>query len=383
MQKLEEYLEEHLKEVVDLHQWLFRNPEISGKEFETSKRIVEFLRDKGYEVEYPFAHQPTGFKATDGSKRKHKAALLVEYDALPDIGHACGHSLSASISILAGLILKNYQDELDTDIHLIGTPTEETVGAKVDMVREGVFDGYNFSMMVHLDNKNRTKVKLQALDSTLYTFKGRAAHASAAPWEGKNAFNGAQLMFHALDMLRQHMKPGCQIHGIIRHGGEAPNVVPEKVSLELYSRAYTRDTLDELNHLIDDCARGAAIATQTNWEKTPTANGFDNLRPNKKAEEILGEIFEELGLENQEDPNEIFGSSDAGNVSNICPTMHPTLKVVEDGVPIHTRAFAEAIGSPRAHGALKTGALMIAKTVKEVFKDEKTLQEVKDSFLNM
>lgn len=380
MKSIEGLLSTYYDDAKELHQWLFSHPEISGKEYEGSKRIVELLKKQGYDVIYPFSGLETAFKATFGSGYTHKVALLVEYDALPDIGHACGHSLSGAISVLAGLVLKEFQEELDTAIHLIGTPTEETVGAKCDMVRQGVFEDYQLAMMVHLDNKSRVSISLQALDSYLFTFKGKAAHASAAPWEGRNAFNGAQLMFHALDMLRQHMKPGCQIHGIIRQSGEAPNIVPERVSLELYTRALTRDLLDELNLLVEDCAKGAALATQTTWTKEPTANGYDNLRPNATAEKVLRGIFKHLGIDDESDPEEIFGSSDAGNVSQICPTLHPTLQVAPSGVAIHTRDFAESLLSPRADEALREGALMIIHEVLEIFSDPELITQLDEDF---
>ena len=193
----------YLPELTAFNDDLADHPEVSGEEYETSRKIVGLLRDKGYTVQYPYAGRPTAFHAVYGADdHKYKVAIMVEYDALPEIGHACGHCLSCSISLLAGLVLRDLQDALNTDIHLVGTPVEETDGAKCDMVRQGVFDNYSMAIMVHLYNENLITPKLQALACYEYIFHGKAAHASSAPWEGINALNGVQLFFHAIDMMR-------------------------------------------------------------------------------------------------------------------------------------------------------------------------------------
>lgn len=374
-------IEEYQGELAALSDHIADHPEISGQEYQTSKTIVELLRRRGWQVEYPFAGLETSFRAVQGeNRRRHKAALLAEYDALPDIGHACGHCLSGAITILAALALAELQDELDTDIHIVGTPAEETDGAKCGMVDRGVFAGYDMAIMVHLYNSNLIAPKLQGLASYLYRFHGKAAHASAAPWEGVNAFNAAQLMFHAVDMLRQHSKPDAQFHGIIRHGGEAPNIVPEEVTAEFYVRALDKYYLQELVDKVDDCARGAAIATQTTWDKIATAAVYDNLKPNPTGIAALEEVYAELGLPLNGDPDKLFGSSDMGNVSFACPAFHPCLQLVDPEVAIHTREFAAAVKTPRGHQALADGAKIIALTVAKIFGQEERLQAMKSDF---
>lgn len=353
------------------------NPEESGREFASSARIVELLREQGYAVEYPFAGLKTAFRGIFGrNDHKYKIALMVEYDALPEIGHACGHSLSGAISILAGLSLRDLQDALNADIHIVGTPDEEASGAKCAMVRDGVFDGYHMAMMVHMYDQNLLAPKLLAMDSYLYRFRGKAVHASAKPWEGVNALNAVQLMFHAIDMLRQHVTTDVRMHGVIRNGGAAPNVVPELATAEVFIRALDRNYLNDLVRKVDDCARGAAIATQCTWDKEETALPFDNLLTNEPGLDALEEVFGELGLPLNGDTEAIFGSSDAGNVSFACPTFHPCLQVADRGVAIHTRAFAKAMKSQRANKALETGAKLIAYQVCKIFSDEKRIQEM-------
>lgn len=363
-----------------INDYLADNPEVSGEEFKSSKTIVELLREQGYQVEYPFAGYDTAFKATYGEKtHSRKVAVMTEYDALPGLGHACGHCTSAAISLLTGLSLKEMQDELDVDIDIIGTPIEETDGAKCTMVKRGVFDKYDMALMVHLYGGNLLAPKLQALDSFIYKFHGKSAHASASPWDGNNALNGVQLMFHAIDMLRQHVKPDVRIHGVVRDGGLAPNIVPETASAEFYVRSMSRDDLNDLMKKIDDCAKGAAIATQTTFEKIATAESYDNLKDNPTGVKVLAETYEELGLELGNGDN-IFGSSDAGNVSMVCPTFHPILQLVDSNIAIHTREFAEAVKSPRAYEAIIIGSQILILQILKIFTDDEKFNAMKKDF---
>ena len=339
---------------------LAEHPELSGQEVRSCAQITALLKERGFMVETPFAGFSTGFRAVKGGdSHKRKVALLTEYDALPEIGHACGHCVSAGISVLAGLALSSMQDELDADIHIIGTPAEEAGGAKCIMAAGGVFDRYDMAMMIHLYNSNMATVRMQALRCYRFNFHGRAAHASAAPWEGRNALNGLQLMCVAMDMLRQHLRPECQLHYCIKNGGAAPNIVPEEASLELYMRAQSGDVMDDLQKKIFDCARGAALATQTEVDWLATGNAYDCLTENEAGTACLRGIYDELGIEQNGDEKKTFGSSDAGNVSSRCPTFHPMLQLTPAGVPIHTREFEAAVHTPVAHDVIALGAKVI------------------------
>lgn len=378
--KIFENIENLKKECWCINMFLADNPEASGFEYNSSARIVEFLKAKGYEVEYPFAGYDTAFRGTYGQKRfSRKVAIMVEYDALPVIGHGCGHCLSASISLLAGVALAELQEELNVQVDIIGTPMEETDGAKCRMVKNGIFDEYDMAMMIHLYNENLVESKLQALASYMYVFKGRASHASAAPWDGRNALNGAMLMFHAVDMLRQHVRPDVRMHGVIRNGGEAPNIVPEEASAEFYIRSTDTAYRNELIKKVEDCARGAAIATQTEYSIIETAESYDSMKSNETGLKVLKETYEELGLE-PGDPNIVFGSSDAGNVSFRCPTFHPTVKIAEKDVALHTRKFEAAVRTDVARKALVDGGKIIALQVLKIFSDEEKYRQMKADF---
>ena len=374
-------IRENLDEVAVLNDDLADHPEVSGQEFRSSRIIVDLLTSKGFSVQYPYADYSTAFLGIYGSNaHSHKVAILTEYDALPGIGHACGHCLSAFISVLAALALKDVQDALDTDIHVIGTPMEETSGAKCGMIEQGIFDRYDMAIMVHLYDSNLVSPKLQAIACYEYIFHGKAAHASTAPLEGINALNAVQLFYHALDMMRQHVRPDAQFHGIIRDGGQAPNIVPERASAEFYIRALDREYLRQLTGMVDRCAEGAAIATGATWEKRPTAPVYEDWKHNKTGETILTEVFRELGLPSNGDPNKIFGSSDAGNVSHVCPTFHPCLQVSDQGVDIHTEAFAACMKTPCAHQVLETGAKLIAFFTSKIFSNDDLFHQIKSDF---
>ncbi len=374
IKKYEGHLMTHSNDLAD-------NPEVSSEEYESSRKIVELLNHYGYRCEYPFMEIETAFRGIYGeNNHKYKIALLTEYDALPEIGHACGHCLSGSISLLAGIATKDLQEELNADIHIIGTPAEETDGKKCYMADQGLFDNYDFAIMVHLNNQSLVRPKLQCLSGTMYNFKGKAAHASAAPWEGRNAFNAAQLFFHAIDMLRQHTFPETQFHGIIHKGGEAPNIVPEHVLVEQYVRALDRDYMYNVQDMVDKCAEGACIATGTTWDKYKKDADFYNLKSNNTVEKVIEEVYGELGIELNGDPDLVFGSSDVGNVSYCCPGFQPCLQIADLDTPIHTRGFAENIKSERAHQGLIDGAKIIAFSIAKIFSDEENIKAMKVDF---
>ena len=373
----------NLEKVIEINDYLSDNPEISGEEYKSSKKIVSFLRNEGWRVEYPYDNIETAFKATYGvDNHSRKVAIMVEYDALPEIGHACGHCTSCATSLLAGISLTDYQDELDVDIHLIGTPVEETNGAKATMTKDGVFDKYNMAIMLHMYDRNILSPVALALNSTLYTFHGKPAHAASHPWDGINAFNAVQLMFHGIDMLRQHVRPDIRIHGIIRYPGEAPNIVPEKCSAEIYARGLERDYLNKVIEKIDNCAKGAAIATGTTWEKIATANPYDNLRRNEVGIKALEEAYEEMGLEVYKDTNHLFGSTDAGNVSNVCPTFHGTIKLVDEGISIHSIDFANKTKGDVANQTIYNGACIIGLQIIKIFGDKNRFDQMEKEFQN-
>ena len=264
-----EEIAELIQKVDELGRYLTNHPEVSGEEKESCEYITQFLKKEGYEITAPYGEMPYSFRAVDKEKKHFhgkKAVFLCEYDALPEVGHACGHSYSCAISILGALLLKKFYPDLPMRIDLVGTPGEEFVGGKCYMTENGAFDEYEYAAMIHLYNRDSTYFEILASNDRYFTFHGKAAHASAFPEEGVNALNAARLYMEAMDMWRQHITKDCQFHGIVVKGGEAPNIVPEEVCLDYYYRAATLENLWKLNKISENCARGAALATGTEVE---------------------------------------------------------------------------------------------------------------------
>ncbi len=368
-------------EVAALSDDLAAHPELSGEEFESSRKIVALLRKGGFDVEYPYLGLPTAFRAVrgkpDGASR---VALLVEYDALPEIGHACGHNLHGSMSVLAGLALAPLMERIDGELVLFGTPAEETNGAKVLMADRGAFDGFDLALMIHCHGgATFVPYRSLAMDAVEFVFRGKAAHAAGMPWEGKNALNGVQLLFHAVDMLRQHVRPEVRMHGIVSKGGAAPNIVPETAEARFYFRAPKRAYLDQVLDQVHDCARGAALATGTEVEWRNFEFSFDDVLPNGAAEAMMEEIFSDLAVPLSPSPGAL-GSSDVGNVSYRCPAIQPEMDFTGRHVAAHTREFAAAVTGPRAHEALVTGARALARAALRVFFDGDLRRRMKEDF---
>ena len=381
---IDSYIDEHLEEYGELSDWMAANPEIGGEEFKASSRIAKMLDENGFQVTYPYLDIPTAFLAVSGKGTGPVIDFLVEYDALPEIGHACGHNLHGAMSVLAGAALALNHGESGAEIRVVGTPAEENNGAKVAMADAGIFDDVDIALMFHI-NAGYTSPVYRALAIYCYefTFKGRAAHASSFPWEGRNALNGVQLFFHALDMLRHHTRRDMQIHGIITNGGEAPNIVPESAKARFYFRAPWKEYLSAQLEKVFTCARGAALATETEVSWRTAEAAFDNMLPNPAAEDEMGRILGELGI-----PVKINlkpdGSSDVGNVSWRCPALQGEFDVA-DGRKIvhHTREFTRIVsGGEHTRRCLSKGAKALARMGLRVVYDEKLRSRIRADFMN-
>ena len=259
-------IEEYKTLAFELSDQMAREPEIGSQEYKSSAAIVKLLRDHGVEVEYPFAGYRTAFRGQICPERKVRMALLAEYDALRGLGHACGHCASGSGSVLAALAFQAFRDEYLFGVDIIGTPDEEYIGTKIGMAEKGIFDGYDFVAMVHMGPQTTAEVQFIALDGIGARWHGKPAHAAGEPWSGRNALNAARLFFDATDAMRQHIIPEARIHGIIKNGGEASNIVPELSEVEFLTRAPKRKDLDDITEWVKDCARAAALATRTEVE---------------------------------------------------------------------------------------------------------------------
>lgn len=374
-------IELYAQRAIALSDDIAAHPELSFEEFRTSRCFADLLRNEGFAVESPFCDLPTAFCARKGEGGA-RIAFLVEYDALPEIGHACGHNLHGTLSVLASLALAFALEKQNVrgEVWAVGTPAEETDGAKVLMAERGVFDDCDLAVMFH-SNAVDTYVDYRslALDGFEFTFKGKAAHAAAAPWEGRNALNALEFFLRALHMLRQHVRPEIRMAGIVTNGGSAPNVIPEEARYRLEARAPRRGELDSLMEQIFNCARGAALATQTDVSFEKFMRSFDDMLPNPTGEALLAEILNELGVSVGSSPGPM-GSTDVGNVSYRCPALQPELAITSRPFMLHTREFAKATVTEEAHRALLVGAEALARLGWRVLTDASLRQRIRKDF---
>lgn len=368
------------REIVKLNDTMARNPEISGKEYHSSRMIVELLRKHGIEVTYPYGGLETAFCGRIYGKNSQgpKVCILTEYDALCGIGHGCGHCASGSISVLAALLIQDIRDEFCGEVDIVGTPDEEISGGKIKMAQAGLFDSYDYAIMMHMNQVNTVNCRMLAMEDVIIEFFGKSAHSSASPWEGRNAFNAVQLFFHALDMMRQHVKPDVRIHGILRHAGDAPNIVPEYVKCEAYIRANTVLYAKELYDWMEDCAKGAALATKTTYKMWRLSPPLRELSENPTAENVLQRIYKKYGLE-PEPVQEAMGSSDIGEVDDRIPAFHPLIQVRKNLV-LHTKEMAEAMTESDTHAAIRKGGCILAEFIMETLMEPELLSQIKNDY---
>lgn len=366
------------KEAWSLNDDMAEHPELGSREFESSRKMVEMMRTHGIEVEYPYCGVETAFRAVINPGGKKKAAFLAEYDALPEIGHACGHCASGMASVLAGLAVQEVRDTLgDVQIDIIGTPDEEWGGGKVLLQRAGAFDDYDFAAMVHMYAVDGVEARFSAIDGIKFVFHGAPAHAAACPEKGRNALNAARLLLDSTDMMRQHVIKEAIISGYIAEGGSAANIAPDRAVVNFNTRAPKRVQLDDISDWVKDCARAAALATRTEVEILPDGVDYDGFQPVKSELQLLEECFAGIGRPLGEDAGVLAGgSSDIGNVASSCVTFHPVMGIGK-GLEAHTREFAAAMTCDVTHRAITDSAALLLELTWRLFTDDALLEKIK------
>ena len=365
---------------------LAKNPELSSHEFETVKTIGAVLEKYGMDVTYEFCNLPTAFKASPVKvdNPKGRLAILCEYDALPEVGHACGHCASGSMSVLAALTLRKMQQDgvaFNMDIDIIGTPDEEATGCKVDMCNAGVFKDYDLAIMVHLDGEEtRPNSQFLALDCFRARYHGKPAHAAGEPWNGINAVNGVQLAIHAMDMMRQQVRPETRIGTWIIAGGTASNVIPEFGELEVTVRHTERDYLNGLSEQIKKIFEGAALCTGTTVDIEFYGNPYDDMNQNQRGTLLIEDVMTDMGIDFKPGPADIGGSSDIGNVSYQCAAFHPKLRLSGDDKVCHSKEFAAAMLEPTIEQTILDGANIIGCTLLSLVENPAVLEEIVAEF---
>jgi len=372
-------------EIIELNDYLYEHPELSEQEYETSRIFAEKLKSYGFDVEYPFMGLPTAFMAkkrgNNVSEELPRVILMAEYDALPDVGHACGHNLHGTMAMYAGIALSRLLDRVDGEVWIVGTPAEETDGAKVLMAEKGVFDNADLALMFHsYAVESYTDYRALALDGYEFCFDGKAAHAAASPWLGISAQSGMMLFMDAINMLRLHIKDMCRIHALVISVSGATNIIPDKAVCRVEARAACRTTLNEMMDAVFCCASGAAAATRTNVSWSKFMRSFDDMLPNLAAEKLAEDVLLKYGVvcTHNHCPT---GSTDVGNVSYRCPAIQPEYAITKKNLSLHTREFAAATISDEGHEALLTSILALSEICLKVLTNDILRKEIKREFL--
>lgn len=380
-----EYIENNKELYINVSKEIHSNPEIGNEEYFACETLTNLLKKYGFEVEIGVAGHETGFVARKKSENKYGPTIgfLAEYDALPGLGHACGHNIIGTASCAAAIALSTQLDVVGGEIRVYGCPSEEggeNGSAKGSFVRENLFEGVDACLMIHPSNGTSVTGTSLAVDPVEYEFIGKAAHASGCPEKGINALDGVLQLFSGINALRQHVSDDVRIHGIITHGGDAPNIVPDYAKARFYIRAKTRKNLDEVTKKVEGIARGAALATGAKVNVNFFQNKVDNFYVNDSFNNLFAEVMKELGEEINENPKEGFGSTDAGNVSHVVPTLHPYISIGSKALVGHTVEFCKAACSDEGNKSLVTGIKALSLTALQLFTDDKKLEEIQDEF---
>lgn len=368
---------------------IFDHPELGDEEFYSAAYLTDEMKKLGFQVTYPYCEVPTAFRCEYGDDEGPKVAFVAEYDALPGYGpnhdqngHACGHNWIAASTVQAAAALARIKEHFKGKVVLIGTPAEETCGRKIDIAAKGGFDDIDAAFQIHLGSYNAVDCVALACTDVTFRFHGRASHASSSPELGINALDACNLTFAGVNALRQHVTSDVRIHGIIKNGGLACNIVPDLCEMQYFIRAASKDYLEEVIERVINCARGAELMTgaKLEWKRCP--NTFYDYRSIPLLQERFRKNMEAQGIETFEKESIYHsGSTDIGNVSYACPTAYGYLSTSDfSPAEVHDAAFLDVAASPYADRLIHIGAKAMAATALEVLCDEEFRNQLKASF---
>lgn len=366
----------HMADTIHAH------PEIAFEERASAALLSGALEENGFDVQRGAAGLETAFVATcRGQADGSTVAILAEYDALPGLGHACGHNLIGTSAVGAGLALRTILSQLPGRLQVIGTPGEEGGGGKAIMVDAGVFSHVDAALMVHPSSQNLTRRRSLASFKVSIEFFGRAAHAAAKPDEGINALEAMILTYNGINALRQHLRDDARVHGVIIRGGEAPNIVPDYTAARFYLRAADTPYCLEVLERVRACAEGAARATGAQLKLEEYAPRYEAMMPNPKLADLVEANMAALGIQvRSPEPDERMGSSDMGNVSQAVPALHPYIAIGPEEMGGHTIEFRDAAASPAGHEGLIKAAKVMAMTVVDLLAVPANVAEARQGF---
>ncbi len=391
MKKVQDEVDKLFPELKKVKDEIGHNPELGSEEEKSSGLLVELLRCHGFEVEYPFFGMHTAFKAVKkGKKTGPVIAICSEYDALPGVGHGCGHNIIGTSGVGAAIAVSKILDELSGEVWVIGTPAEEGHGpyggSKVRMAEKGVFEGVDVSYMIHpMPGTSMATGNFLAVTGITMEFKGRTAHAAADAHNGQNALNAAVLTYMAIHANRQQLRRDANavVHGIITEGGLASNIIPDKAVLKFGVRSSDDSYIPELVEMVINSAKGSAIATDCEMEYSVSTGLKSNL-PNDNLEKLFIEIFEML---NHEYTNPVTvatmppgGSTDFADVTHVVAGIHPMIGLTHEEIAMHSKEFAAVTMTPKGDKGLEVGTKALAMASIELLTNPKKLAEIKNEF---
>ncbi|XP_031574744.1 peptidase M20 domain-containing protein 2-like [Actinia tenebrosa] len=380
-----EAIDNHAQALRQINRKIWEKPELSFKESFAHDVLTGFLESEGFQVTRKWTLE-TAFGGQSGGDSGPCIGVISEYDALPEVGHACGHNLIAESGIAAAIGIKAALAATDNKlgrVRVLGTPAEEGGGGKVLMIKNGCFKDVDFCMMVHPCPTDSTVPSVLARETAFVTYKGYAAHAAAFPWEGINALDAAVMAYNSVSAMRQQMKPTWRVHGVICEGGVKPNIIPDKTRLEFFFRAPTDGEIDELKQKLAGCFEGAAKATGCTADiEFGNSQYYSNLESNPTMASLYQKNAETLGIQFPslaEQKAKVLGSTDMGNVSHVIPSIHPIYSIDSMAVN-HSYAFTAAAGTDVAHDKTLIAAKAMAMTAVDLFCSQDLREQAKQEF---
>ena len=375
-------IDNRASDLISISHEIHAHPELNFEEKFAHERLTQYIADSKIKVDRGAFELETAFDVSVRGGNGPTVAVLCEYDALPGIGHACGHNIIAAAGLGAGVALSAVAEVCGGNLRLIGTPAEEGGGGKVEMARKGAFKNIDAAMMIHPSDRDLARMNAIAIQQLFVRYQGLAAHAAVSPDKGKNALDAAVLGYMNVAALRQHIKPTERVHGIFTKSGEKPNIVPREAEMDWYVRSDTIESLQPLKARIAKCLEAGALAADCtitfDWQKNTYADLVDNLPLLTSYVENSAQFGRDLTTDFL--PGTGGGSTDMGNLSYLVPSIHPMLQVAPHGVSLHSAQFAEFTASKDADKAVLDGAKIMAMTAIDMWLSDTLSSQVQQAF---
>ena len=368
-------------EILDLSHKIHAHPEPAFEEAQAAGWTAEVLERHGFRIERPAGRLPTAIRAVRRGSRggdRPRIGLVGEYDALPGLGHGCGHNTMAAAGVGAAIALAALADELSGEVVFLGTPAEERGSGKQVMIEDGLFGDLDAALLYHPCDRDHVEIHPLASEDAEVVFTGLQAHAAMAPWEGRNALDAIVMLFASVGLWRQQLRPDARVHGIIREGGTAANIIPDRTSAWFILRTATQADFPAIRSRFEELCRAAALATDTRVEVTFSAY-TSTMRNNPLLAERFRANLAAYGRQDQ-GPDASSGSTDMANVSWVCPAIQPELAIAPPGTPKHSLLFRDAAATPAADETTLLAATLLAQTAYELFADPGLVERAWQAF---